>query len=97
MLYVIAWICGVVNGMILKRFFRTRYPKVADKIFPSLTGNSISTGLARLRYLAGREYRTIDDPQFVSRVDKHRTIEIVSLSVVGLGLLVGAVVMTLKQ
>jgi len=92
-LYIIAWVCGLVNGMILRRLFRSRYPDVAEKIFPSLTGNSISSSLSRLRYIAAREYRAIDDPEFVSRVDRHRIIEIVSLSVVALGLIIGAIVM----
>ena len=78
--------------MLLKRLFRSRYPDVAERIFPSLAGNSISSGLRRLRYIVSREYREIGDPIFVSRVDRHRIIEMVSISLVALGFIIGAIV-----
>jgi small ligand-binding sensory domain FIST len=95
-IYFIAWVCGVVNGMLLRRLFRSRYPDVAERIFPSLTGNSISSGLLRLRYIVSREYREIGDPIFVSRVDRHRIIELVSVTVVALGLIIAAIVVTIR-
>jgi len=86
-LYVLVWVCGVVNELRFRSYFRKKHPEIAREIFPTILNKSINSDLRGLRYMWKRDYATIPDPEFVKRCDRHRLIGQVCFVGVALGLI----------
>ena len=95
--YLPVWICGAVNQILMKKYFRNKYPEIAREVFPSALDKSIKSDIRGTGYIFRRRYTEVSDPSFVSRMDVHRNISIISMSVIALGILGGILFFALQK
>jgi hypothetical protein len=89
--YTLAWLCGVINQIIMIRYFKAEHPDIAKNAFPSLLNKSIRSDIQGFRYIVRRGYTEISDHSFIVRMDLHRHIQLTSISIVAIGIIVAAV------
>ena len=96
LVYLPAWVIGAVSQTLMIRFFRSRFPEIASTVYPSWGNKSINSDLQGFKYMLRREYATIPDSGFVARMDLHRMISLVALTVLLIGLVCGIVYFSLR-
>jgi hypothetical protein len=89
--YTMAWLCSVINQIIMIRYFRSQHPDIASTVFPSFLNKSIRSDIQGFRYIVRRGYTEISDHSFIVRMDLHRRIQLTSISIVAVGIIVAAV------
>jgi len=95
-IYLTTWIVGVVNGYVMKHYFVSRYPAIANQVFPDLLKKSISSDITRFRYILARGYTEVEDPAFVKRMDFHRLISLITVGLIMLGMIFGVFLILAK-
>ncbi|HEY5811054.1 MAG TPA: hypothetical protein VIT23_00170 [Terrimicrobiaceae bacterium] len=93
--FLVAWLTGVINSIVMKRYIRKEDPAVARQVAPSIIEKSIRSDLRGVRYLFKREYTASSDASFIRRMDRHRSIALVCFSVLVIELLIGTAYFTL--
>jgi hypothetical protein len=91
MVWVTAWIVGVINSAIMSRYLRKHKPMMAARIAPQLLRTSIASDFRRIHFIFTRGYADTPDSAFVTRMDIHRRVSLLSGVVVAFGLVIGAV------
>lgn len=86
-IFIPVWLCGVINGILLRRFFTQNYPAIAEAVFEPVSGSHFH----HIRYLFRREYTSIEDARFTKRMDFHRRIAIFSFWGILLGMAAAAI------
>lgn len=95
-MFIPAWIIGLLNNVAMKRFFTSSYPLKAKTLFPGIGNKSISSDIYAVRYMLRRQYAEIDDAAFVSRMDIHRAVSFVALTIIAAGLVAGAILFSIS-
>jgi len=96
-LYALVWVCGVINDLMFRSFFRKKHPEIARDVFPTIFNKSINSDLRRWRYVWKREYATVPEPEFVRRCDTSRFIEISCFAGIALGLVLIGVMLSMAK
>lgn len=89
--WVTAWIVGVVNSVVMTRYLRKHEPAIAAEIGPPLLRKSIASDFRRVHFSFTRGYADALNPAFVTRMDIHRRVSLLSEVIVVFGLVSGAV------
>jgi hypothetical protein len=89
--WVTAWIVGVINGVIMTRYLWKHQPTMAARIAPPLLRKSIGSDFQRLHFIFTRGYADSPDSAFVTRMDIHRRVSLLSGVIIAFGLVIGAV------
>jgi hypothetical protein len=89
--WVTAWIVGMINSVITTRYLRKHEPAMAARIAPPLLRKSIASDFRRVHFSFTRGYADALNPAFVTRMDIHRRVSLLSEVIVVFGLVSGAV------
>jgi hypothetical protein len=89
--WLTAWIVGVINSVIMTRYLRKHQPTMAARIAPPLIRKSIAADFQRLHFIFTRGYADSPDSAFVTQMDIHRRVSLLSGVIVAVGLVIGAI------
>ena len=89
--WVTAWIVGVVNSVVMTRYLRKHEPAIAPEIAPPLLRKSIASDFRRVHFIFTRGYADALDSAFVTRMNIHRRVSLLSGVIVAFGLAIGVV------
>ena len=91
LVWVIAWIIGVINSVTMTRYLRKHQPTIARRIAQPLLRKSVASDFRRLHFIFARGYVDSSDAAFVTQMDIRRRVSLLSGVIVAVGLVIGAV------
>ena len=76
LVWVIAWIIGVISSVTMARYLRKHQPTLAGRIAPPLLRKSVASDFRRLHFIFTRGYAASSDAAFVTQMDIHRRVSL---------------------
>jgi hypothetical protein len=82
-LYLIMWFLGYYLDVVFRRRLKNFYPDLGANLKPGILQKSMDTDVQTTRFILGREYSTLDNPDFVKFCVRYRIFMMASFIVFG--------------
>lgn len=83
-LYLVMWLLGYYLDVVFRRRLKSLYPDLGANLQTGIFQKSMDTDVKNTRFILGREYGALDNPDFVKFCDRYRIFMMASFMVLGL-------------